>query len=379
MALRSDRGEIVICLRYQSAWLTVVLPTVLFLLVWWGIFVGVLALAHWNLPGWRGVVAFFLPIPVSLAISVFFHGRFRRLAERGRGVASLSGNTVSWSRRLGRRRVDLGGPYRARISAGRSGLGEASASITFYPECEIFHLRGVSRAEVLEVFPEPYFIDELSVTPEEGLWGFDLRADHPQHRMFFLALLDKLWQSRKNNSAFLTFEKFPWRRTPQPGFTYIKMIDMSESSSHEQHLIEELENQIIDGLHGALVRLTPDYHDGYVYDSVWSKVSGVPRHCCLMPLGYISAEVSLPQPDWTPFLVGHALKEALLTMAGGATSESGGYIPLSHRHYLRITGRDQKGSPLELLFAWYDPGDPEYEEAEFVLRFVQAARNLVRG
>ncbi len=125
------------------------------------------------------------------------------------------------------------------------------------------------------------------------------------------------------------------------------------------------------------VEATPDYLVGWLYDSLRSKLDGLPDGCCVMPLGYISAEVSFPRPDWKPFIVGHVLKQAVATALGSTAPAGGPY--LEDRRYLYVRGSGEDGAPLELAFEWYGPADEGYEEAEFLVRFVQAMQQAQFG
>jgi hypothetical protein len=357
---------------YRSGWFTVVLPTLEFFAVWWGLFVLVLALAHWDLPGWAGALAFFLPLPVALALCVPTYRLFCLLAQRGRGVVTLSGDRLRWRAGWRWHKIDLARPHHAAVAAGASGLGLRNASITLSPGMQLFHLRGAHRDDVLRVFPEPHFIDELAVLPEEGSWGFDLEKGDPTAECFFFALLERLWANRRQNARYRLFQRFPWDRRPQPAFDHIRVIDHDQRTPEEDALLRALEQQFVDGLADSYVRLTPDYLVGYVYRSAHSQLSGAPDFYCLMPLGHVSAEVSLPRPDWKPFLVGHVLKQAVAAALATQAPSGGPY--LENRRYLLVRGRGADGQPLELAFQWYDTVDKQWEEAEFLVRFVQAAR-----
>lgn len=363
--------RITLRLPYRSGWFTVGLPTLEFFVLWWGLSVLVFALADWSLPDWAGVLTFLGTIPLSLAACVPSYRILYRLAERGRGVVVLDGDRVRWRPRLRWRSLDLTRPHHAAVAAGASGRGRANASLTLGHSLQIFHLPGLAREEVLRAFPEPWFVDELAVLPQEGLWGFELPPDDPQARCFFFALLERLWENRTQNDRFRLYQKFPWDRRPQPEFTHIRVVEWARRTPAEERLVRELERQFVDGLTGSYARVTPDYLVGYVYESARSKVGGLPDYCCLVPLGHASVEVSLPRPDWKPFLVGHLLKQAFATALSTSAPAGGPY--LEHRRYLLARGRGEDGRHLELAFQWYDTADPEWEEAEFLVRFVQSA------
>jgi hypothetical protein len=231
----------------------------------------------------------------------------------------------------------------------------------------MLHLHNALREEVLQHFPAPYFVEELAPTPQEGLWGFELDAADPVARDFFFSLLDHLWENRQHNERFRRFLRYPWERLPQPAFGYIHLIETERMTAEEKRLIDELCQQFVDNLSDSYVRLTPDYLVGWVYRSWKSHWSGQPDYYCLMPLGQITAEVSLPRPDWKPFVVGQVLLQAAASLSGAGR----GYGPtLQHKRYLYVRGKAQDDSPLELAFDWYDVGDKKWEEAERFVRFV---------
>lgn len=352
---------------YTSGWYTVVLPTLICLGVWGGLYLGILALLGWNVPGWLGVLLCFGGFIPGLAVAVVTYPFLMRLAERGRGELILEGDRLRW--RTGRRwhEVDFTQPHKARIAAGTSGLSRSNATITLYPDVQEIHLPGARREDVLAFFPEAYFVDEMAVLPEEGTWGFVLSVDDPEAVHFFQDLLECLWRHREGNESFRLYRKFPWDHHPRPAFRHIRIIDWQTATPEEQAFVESLNAQVASSL--GDVQLTPDYLLAWLYPSLRSKLDGRPDGWCIMPLGHIRVEVSLPRPDWKPFIVGHILKGALASALGAATPAGGPY--LKDRRYLYVRGQGEDGRPLELAFEWYGPEDREYDEAELLVRFIQ--------
>lgn len=354
---------------YKSGWFTVGIPTLTFLTVWFASSLLTLALLDWNVSDWVGMLICGGGILPGIIASVLTYPLLLRLAERGRGAMSLEGTLLRY--RLGSRwrNIDLAQPHSAQIAAdtGCAGLvlQTDKAAVNIY-----FHR--FSRQKVLDIFPAPYFVEELVVTPNMGSWGFETTLDDPTQSDFAMALLETLWNQRRNNRHFLLFEKFPWNRSPQPDSPYIRLIEWEKRSAEEEALIRRLEQQFIDSLTASYVRLTPDYLVGWVYRSVRSHVSGQPDYYSLMPLGYISAEVSLPRPDWEPFIIGHVLKQALAAALKTSAPAGGPY--LEDRNYLYIRGKGADGAPTELAFDWFTPVDEGFEEAEFLVRFVTVMR-----
>ncbi len=369
-----------VTIPYTAACSSVILPTVLFLVIFFGIGLGIPIWLSWQqgwtIPEWLPLVTLLLGVVAGLGVAVALYPLILRLAEGQQGELVLEGDLLRW--RIGRKRreLDFSRPHRAQIAAGRSGLGEVNANITLYPDVEIIHLRGVTREEVLAHFPVAYFVGEQALTPAEGLWGFEFRSEDPPAREFFFALLDCLWRNREQNTTFQLYARYPWERQPQPAFRHICLIETETMTPQQKALIEELCASFVDGLKGSYVRLTPDYLVGWVYRTWKSTWSGSPDYYCLMPLGYIRAEVSLPQPDWKPFIVGQMLLEALSTVSGASRS----YGPeLQDRHYLYVRGRGQDGKRLEMAFDWYGPTDEEWEEGEVFVRFIEWMREQRRA
>ncbi|MBC7226199.1 MAG: hypothetical protein H5T61_03080 [Thermoflexales bacterium] len=331
-------------LPYRSAWYTVLLPTLICLGVWAGLALGVPALRGWNIPGWLGALLCLGGFVPGLAAAWATYGLLLRLAERGRGEVVLEGDRLRW--RTGRRwhEVDFTRPYWAGIAAGFSGLGERNACISLNPGGQEIHLKGARREEVLRLFPEPGFVDELAALPEEGGWGFVLSADDPTAVRFFNALVECLWRNRQNNERFRLYQKFPWHRRPQPAFRHIRCIRPEERTPEDEALLADLQAQFLDGLADSPVRVTPDYLVGWAYRSPRGLIGGWPDSY-VMPLGFITADVSLPQPT---------LEEP------------------AEKRLLYVQGVGEDGNPLKLAFDWYGAMDKEHEEAEFVVRFVRA-------
>jgi len=363
---------------YTAARFTVVLPTGLFLLVFFAIWLGIPALLslRWNIPGWLALLTLPPAVVAGFATAVVAYGPLLGLAEGKRGELVLDGDRLCW--RTGRRwrEVDFSRPHRVAVAAGRSGLGKAHANITIFPLVEILHLHGISRDEVLRHIPAPYFVSEVAPTSTEGLWGFELRADDPAGGDFVRSLLDTIWRNRARNALFRLYERYPWDRRPEPSFRCIRFIETKDMAPEDRAFIARLSESFIDDLADSSVRVTPDYLVGWVYRSWKSTWSGQPDCYCVMPLGYVSAEVSLPRPDWKPFVVGQLLMESAAALGGSSRS----YGPsLQHRRYLYVTGPGEGGERLELAFDWYEPTDERWGEAEVFVRFVQHARLRARG
>lgn len=354
---------------YKSGWFTVGIPTLTFLTVWFASSLLTLALLDWNVSDWVGMLICAGGILPGFIVSVLSYPLLLRLAERGRGEISLEGTLLRY--RLGSRwrKIDLAQPHSAQIAADSNCAGlvlqTGKAGVNIY-----FHR--FSRRMVLDIFPAPYFVEELVVTPSMGSWGFEMTVDDPTQSGLARALLETLWRQRQKNRLFLLYEKFPWDHSPQPDSPYIRLIEWEKRSAEDEALIKRLEQQFIDGLTTSYVRLTPDYLLGWVYRSVRSHWTGQPDYYCLMPLGYISAEISLPRPDWEPFIIGHVLKEALAAALKTTAPAGGPY--LEHRRYLYIRGRSADGAPMEFAFDWYNPGDEGYDEAQFLVLFVSVMK-----
>lgn len=354
---------------YKSGWFTVVIPTLTFVMVWFGSSLLVLALLDWNVSDWVGMLICGSGILPGLMVSVLIDPLLLRLASRGQGWLSLEGTVLRW--RSGPRwyEMDFARPYRAEITA-----DERVTSLTLQGNNTVnIFFRGFPRWKLLNIFPASFFVGDLVITPAMGSWGFDVMVDDPTVGDFATALLETLWHQRRHNHYFLIYEKFPWGRHPQPDFHHIRLIEWEKRTAEEEAFIQELERQFLDGLTGSYVRITPDYLVGWVYRSMHSTLSGQPDYYCVMPLGYISAEVSLPRPDWNPLIIGHILKGSLAA-ALGITAPSGGPY-LEDRYYLYVRGRGIDGAPLELAFDWYGPVDHEYEEAKLMVRFIQTMKS----
>ncbi len=360
---------------YKSGWFTVVIPTLTFLLVWFGSSLLVLALLDWNASDWVGILICGSGILLGLMVSVAIYPFLLRLASRGRGELFLEGTVLRW--RSGRRgyKIDFAQPYDAEIATDK---GCTSLSLLQGKDAYVdIYFRGFSRSETINIFPAPFFVADLVVTPEMGSWGFDATADEPAVGDFATALLETLWHQRRQNSYFLIYDKFPWGRPPQPDFRHIRLIEWEKRTAEDEAFVQELERQFLDVLTNSYVRITPDYLVGWVYRSLRSTWGGQPDYCCVMPLGYIHVEASLPHPDWKTFIIGHVLKEELAT-AFGTTAPSGGPY-LQDRYYLYVRGRDISGAPLELAFDWYGPGDNGYKESRLLVRFIQTAASRCEG
>lgn len=363
--------------NYKSGWYIVSLPTLLFIIIFWGIPVYL---------GWRfqsGFVFFISLIfclVLAFVVSILSYGFFLRLAAKGRGEIQLENNILKW--KIGRKEkiIDLSKEYEAEFFAGgrHSLIDIESADL----KCGItIHCRGFTREEFLKLFPHPYFIDEMALTPERGRFGFDLEATDPESKRFFVSLISVLWKNKEKNKIFLIYKKFHWESVPAPKFNYIKIIDWKNRTPEEEKLISEINKKIISQPTPEL-GLTPDYLVGCkmkgilkdIADAAIFKQNDIVEKYFIMPLGKIWAEELLPRPDFKTFLAGKAIIALIATSFGRPIPDGGPY--LEDKYYLKINGYDKNKKQASLIFEWFGPADivgserEKYQEAKMLFKFI---------
>lgn len=328
--------------QYMSGWYTILLPTLTFLITWIGSFVGIGILLKWKWSDLLAVILLFICVLPGLIIAVATYPFFMTLARQGYGEIRLEGDRLHWRKGFLRHTLDLTQPYRAEIRAGLSGLGKSSANIIFSNGLMV-HLKGASRDDVLHFFPEPYFVDTLAIQPEEGLWGFSLSGEDSVSASFFARLLQCLWNNRHQNERFCIYEKFPWHRSPHPSFQHIYIIDL-KARPGDRTFLDELKVQAF--ISYGDVQVTPDYLIGRPDKLLKGKSHRLGCDYCIMPLGYITAEVDIK--------------------------------PSLEESFLYVYGVGEDGAHLKVVFGWYRPTyDKGEDEAKFILRFIQAMHDIL--
>ncbi|MBC7261297.1 MAG: hypothetical protein H5T63_04710, partial [Chloroflexi bacterium] len=157
------------------------------------------------------------------------------------------------------------------------------------------------------------------------------------------------------------FQKFPWGRQPRPDFHHIEVVEAKDCSVEMKEFITQLKSTVISAPTPWL-SATPDYLLGE--EANWrDTLKGETTRYVIMPLGYVYAKATRPQPDWQSFLLGNVIIHAL----GGG---SGTHVRLQDQYFLRIIGRDRYGKQLTVAFEWLAPGDEGYQEGEYFVRFV---------
>lgn len=315
--------------NYISGWYSVGIPLILFFLFFLGLPITVMALYHWNIPTRAGISLYIIGCVLGMAINVIVYPALMKLANKSEGEILLEDKLLRWRKGLRWYEIDTNKPYHAEISAGLSGLGENNASIFFQHGEPIIHLRGAKRNELLQLFPEPYFFKDIALTPQEGLWGFNMSADDDSACSFFYDLIKNLWGSRHHNKHYNLYCKFPWNLSPRPSFTHIEVINHKEITVEQRALLEELESQVISAP-SSTAKVTPDYLLG----------SDAKNKYFIFPLGYVFAEENIMGDS-------------------------------ENIRYLKVKGLDKNGSKITVkLPYWVHATDKEYSEAMFFLRFI---------
>jgi len=84
---------------YKSGWFTVIIPTLTFLIVWFGSFLLVSSLLRGNVSDWMRMLIFGGGIILGLMVSVAIYPLLLRLADRGSGEMQLEGEVLRWRTR----------------------------------------------------------------------------------------------------------------------------------------------------------------------------------------------------------------------------------------------------------------------------------------
>lgn len=381
---------------YISGWWVVGLPTIIFLLCFFGIWLGVpyIIYSYYGYNGdWLDILAglFWIPAAViGFIIAIITYKPLWQLQEKLNknkikqnkfSELQLENGILSWN--LGKKRsINLALPHTAIIKAGEGALHSINSTIDIRNNKEslTIHLAGLSRSGVLRFFPNDYFVEKLAITPYEGLPGFTLNANNEGEKKFFTTLLAALWEKREQNELFKIYQKFPWERPPQPEVNYIRELDYNKLAalgSADKSLLEQLQKQVIYALADVGLAVTPDYLLGYqmkgLIQGLREVVTGqkrtpVWRHF-IMPLSHITAKVLPPRPNWKSFLTARVIINLVSQFGSTATSAAGPQMTDSRN--LLIKGYLQDGRTVALLFPWYMTVDSHYRESEVFLKFIQ--------
>lgn len=175
---------------YKSGWFTVVIPTLIFLTVWLGSFLLILAPLDWNASNGVRIPLFFGGLPLGFIAAIVACPLLLPLADRSQGRLSLEGTILRWQ--IGSRQskaIDLAQSHFAQIDA-----DPTHTCLTLQTENHLVNLifDHLARQKVLDIFPVSDFVGELVVTPKMGSWGFEVTVDDPSVKDFAIDLLQIL-------------------------------------------------------------------------------------------------------------------------------------------------------------------------------------------
>lgn len=322
---------------YIRGFFTGGIPLIIFFIIWLGGFFLFGFLTHWKMPGWLYTLLFLgLPI-LALLINVFIYPYLYHLASAKQKEVILEGSYLTISSGRKEYKIDLNYPYYADIRAGSTGTGEQnwlSVNISQNKKEVYIHLSGIRREQVIEAFPDSFFVGTMPITPYEGTWGFVMDATTEGHSEISLALLKELWRTYGNNKRYQIFQKFPWYAPPSPAFTHIKVLKAEDRNTEAFLLAME-----IDQTSGWVVypwlKLTKDY-------LIANQGTAEYPLYYLMPLGYISADAkktATSKDVWAELV---------------------------------IRGNDEKGKETTVKLDWPRITHPEWEEAQMCEEFINS-------
>lgn len=192
--------DLTIKAQARGAWSAVIGPTLVFLLAWASLPVGV-HLLHPSASGAAYGMAVILGLPLAGVVSVVAH---RAVFRQGQGRAVclvLRQDRLQWQRHG----IDLNQPYRAVLRVGSS-LGPGACSMEIRAGKRTLHLfsDSVDLLRLRSVFPEGGFLLPGALGPEQGAPAWVIDGEDA------LQLLSALWRQRHHNGLFQVYLRFPW-------------------------------------------------------------------------------------------------------------------------------------------------------------------------
>jgi len=360
--------KIEVTTNYKGWWYIVLFPTLQFLVVLVIIPFFVAIIQGDNVNDLLMVLSIFITIPISLFLTVKTYPFFLKLAERKISRIIIENNTLSWQFRKHIKSIILSEMHNAIISFGVSPVYNMQAlglSIMNKKDSINICTFNFHNSKLRELFPAEFFISSTVITPEEGLPAFQLNYAEPTHKAFIDKLLISLWDNRNKNPYFVFTNKFPWERTPSPAFTSIREFYKNKLSSDDKKFIDSITSQVIAEVNSYL-KITPDYLIGLKlptkFQMLFSKDLD-PEIYYIMPLKYIKADVLLPKTDLSTYLFVQSIDTAI------NKSHTGSH--LIHVNYtIKITGKRDNGTKVELVFEWVSPTDENYWESKYILKYI---------
>ncbi len=368
-----------IIVEYKRGWFTIVLPTLQFIIILFSI---PLLVGYLFKNDFLVVLSYIVSFILALVLAVATYSFYEKLASNVRtfGEVDLKGEILTFKIGKGKKQtIDFNQEYIAKIAA-----DEVSTSIDIYTKnyrhnFSVF-ISNINRNEVLKIFPEKFFFNEIVISPKMGNFGFNLEMSNLETKNFIYILLSTLYRTREKNILFSAYQKFPWNTNPMPKFSYIKIFNSENINTEEQEFLKEIESTMISSPVPYLA-ITPDYLIGYEMktflkdfsDYYFKNKNNIIKKYYIIPLGKVIAEVIGPTLDLKNFLIGKTILTFVSSLAGEVASGKGVY--LQNVYHLKISTYDEKGKACDLLFEWLGPGDDNYDEGKYFIRFIN--RDLI--
>ncbi|MGB9697701.1 MAG: hypothetical protein ACP5P3_10730 [Ignavibacteria bacterium] len=129
--------------------------------------------------------------------------------KRNFGEIELNGELLMFQVGKGRKQmIDLNQEYQAKISADESATQLNIYSKDYKTSFSVF-VSGINRNEVLKLYPAEYFLNEIAISLEGGMFGFDLDSRNREIMNLVTDLFLTLWKTRGKNTLFSLYQKFP--------------------------------------------------------------------------------------------------------------------------------------------------------------------------
>jgi hypothetical protein len=253
-------GDTGVSAEKRSSLTVIILPTLLFLGILFGVPVGICMFFQTS-NGFVIFIGIVTGLVLACVASVVSYNKI--LALSGSTLETLDLRGARLVRKRGRKEsaLDLSREHFSSMESGTSPINETWTVIEAGNDKDRVRVcaRNYGPESAGVRFPDANFIGSNPISPYEGLPGYELDAGDGANRSFIENLLALLWDTRDRDTFYLYHNTLPWNGEPASELAKIRVVQGEAAYRENRALINQIRQSALYVVKESYLYINKDY------------------------------------------------------------------------------------------------------------------------
>ncbi len=253
-------GEHGVLAKKKSSLSVIILPTLLFLTILFGVPVGICMFFN-SVNGFVIFGGIAAGLVLACVASVVSYNKVIALSGNNLETLDLIGARLVRKRGRKESAIDLSRDHFSILESGMSRMNEAWTIIEAGTGKNRLRVcaRNYDPENAAKRFPDANFIGTNPISPNEGLPGYELDAGDGAHRVFIDDLLVMLWNTRDRDAWYRYHGTLPWSGEPAPEFAKIRVVQGESAYRENLAMIDRIRHNALYSVKESCLYIDKDY------------------------------------------------------------------------------------------------------------------------